>query len=222
MDMCMYTIGLIDDEEEQLRKIRRTIKENARTEENYEFKSYLIPDNTQSVVEDVFTEVMRDIKDSNLSALIIDYKIIVKSTKIKGTDIFQKIKEEVPKFPVIMLTEIVEESIEPVFIDADKVYKKKEFFKIEEDYSKEKVYNIFDSMRKYIEQRDKIELSIRDLQKKLVDGSVGKEAINNILSLESKLDEFIPTDQTQIDKIFDKERMQGIVGLIEKANKLLE
>lgn len=220
--MCMYKIGLIDDEEDQLRKIRRTIKENAKTEESYDFKSYLIPDNTQSVVEDVFTEVMKDIKDSKLSALIIDYKIIVKSIKIKGTDIFQKIKEEVPKFPVIMLTEIVEESIAPVFIDADKVYKKKEFFKIEEDYSKEKVYNIFDSMRKYVKQRDKIELSIRDLQKKLIDGSVGKEAISSILALESKLDEFIPTDQTQIDKIFDKERMKGIVGLIEKANKLLE
>ena len=62
-----------------------------------------------------------------LSSLIVDYKIIVKTYKIKGTEIFKKIKEEVPKFPVIILTEVVEESTEPDFVDADKVYKEKRF-----------------------------------------------------------------------------------------------
>ena len=52
-----------------------------------------------------------------------------------------------------MLTEVVSESTEPEFIDADKVYKKKEFYKLESEYSKEKVFNIFDSMRKYSAQR---------------------------------------------------------------------
>lgn len=218
----MYTIGLIDDEESQLKTIRRTIKTNARGDEKYDFKAYLISDNATNFVEKVFEEVINDIRELKLSSLIVDYKIIVKTSKIKGTDIFKKIKEEVPKFPVIILTEVVEESTEPDFVDADKVYKKKDFYKIESEYSKEKVFNIFDSMRKYIGQRDKLQLTIDDLKQKLSKGSLGREVIGNILALESQLDDFVPTDQSQIDKVFDEKKAKEIVALIEKANELLE
>lgn len=217
----MYIIGLIDDEDSQLRMIRRTIKTNAKNDEKYDFKSYLVSDNTMDFVTDVFEEVISDIKEMKLSSLIVDYKIIVKTSKIKGTDIFKRIKEEVPKFPIIILTEVVEESTEPEFIDADKVYKKKDFYKIESDYSKEKVFNIFDSMRKYIDQRDKLQLTIDDLKQKLAEGTRGRDVIADILDLESQLDDFIPTDQSQIDKVFDEDKAKEIVALIEKANALL-
>lgn len=218
----MYIIGLVDDEESQLSKIRRTIKTNAKVEEQYDFKSYLISDKADDVVSDVFEEVINDIRALKLSSLIVDFKIIVKTYKIKGTDIFKRIKEEVPKFPVIILTEVVEESTEPDFVDADKVYKKKDFYKIEGEYSKEKVFNIFDSMRKYVGQRDRLQLTINDLKQKLTKGSLGREAIGNILALESQLDDFIPTEQSQIDKVFDEHKAKEIVSLIEKANALLE
>lgn len=218
----MYTIGLIDDEESQLKTIRRTIKTNAKGDEKYDFKEYLISDNASDFVDYVFEEVINDIRQLKLSALIVDYKIIVKTSKIKGTDIFKKIKEEVPKFPVIILTEVVEESTEPDFIDADKVYKKKDFYKIESEYSKEKVFNIFDSMKKYIAQRDKLKLTIDDLKQKLTEGSLGREVIGSILALESQLDDFVPIEQSQIDKVFDEAKAKEIVALIEKANELLE
>lgn len=219
----MYIIGLIDDEESQLSKIRRTIKTNAKEGEQYDFKSYLIPDKASDVVSDVFEEVINDIKDLKLSSLIVDYKIIVKTYKIKGTDIFKRIKEEVPKFPVIILTEVVEESTEPDFVDADEVYKKKDFYKIEGEYSKEKVFNIFDSMRKYVGQRDKLQVTIDDLKQKLAKGSLRhEEVVGNILELESQLDDFVPTEQSQIDKVFDEQKAKEIVALIEKANALLE
>lgn len=217
----MYVIGLIDDEETQLSKIRRTIKTNAKVSEPYEFKSYLIADKAVDVVSQVFEQVIQDIKQEKLSSLIVDYKIIVKTTKVKGTDIFRKIKEEVPKFPVIILTEVVEESTEPEFIDADKVYKKRDFYKLESEYSREKVFNIFDSMRKYDAQRDKLQLTIDGLKQKLVDGSENQEVIGDILTLESQLNDFVPTEQSQIDKVFDQEKAKKIVGLIEKANDLL-
>ena len=219
----MYIIGLIDDEESQLSKIRRTIKTNAKKEEQYDFKSYLISDKASDVVSDVFEEVIDDIKNMKLSSLIVDYKIIVKTYKIKGTEIFKKIKEEVPKFPVIILTEVVEESTEPDFVDADKVYKKKDFYKIEGGYSKEKVFNIFDSMRKYVGQRDKLQLTIDDLKQQLAKGSLRhEEVVGNILALESQLDDFVPTEQSQIDKVFDEQKAKEIVALIEKANALIE
>ena len=145
----------------------------------------------------------------------------MKTKKVKGTDIFRKIKEEVPKFPVIILTEVVEESMEPEFIDADKVYKKRDFYKLESEYSREKVFNIFDSMRKYDAQRDKLQLTIDELKQKLVDGSENQEIIGDILTLESQLNDFVPIEQSQIDKVFDQEKAKKIVGLIEKANDLL-
>ena len=236
----MHIIGLIDDEETQLKMIRRTIKTNAKISEQYDFKSYLISDNDSDVVPELFEQVISDISaisdistisaisdksdiiDLKLSALIVDYKIMVKTSKIKGTDIFKRIKEEVPKFPIIILTEVVEESTEPDFIDADKVYKKKDFYKLESEYSKEKVFNIFDSMRKYNDQRDKLQLAIEDLKRKLTDGSKKRDVIPEILSLESQLDDFVPTEQSQIDKVFDENKAKEIVALIEKANDLLE
>jgi hypothetical protein len=89
----MYTIGLIDDEETQLKTIRRTIKTNAGNGEKYDFKTYLISDNATDFVEKVFEDVINDIREMKLSSLIVDYKLIVKTSKIKGTDIFKKIKE---------------------------------------------------------------------------------------------------------------------------------
>ncbi len=218
----MYRIGLIDDETEQLKAIRRTIKTNARNVDAYDFKSYVLSENQDSLVQEVFAEVMKDISEQRLACLIVDYKIMVRTTKIKGTDIFGKIKDEVPKFPIIILTEVVEESMEPEFIDADKVYKKREFFKLESEYSKEKVANIFDSMRKYVSQRDSLELTLKQLKQQFTAGVMGSEVISNILDLESRLDDFVPLDQTQIDKVFDENKAREIVGLIEKANKLLE
>ena len=58
----MHIIGLIDDEETQLKKIRRTIKTNAKTTEQYDFKSYLISDNASDVVSEVFEQVISDIR----------------------------------------------------------------------------------------------------------------------------------------------------------------
>ena len=219
----MYVIGLIDDEESQLSKMRRVIKTNEPIEvQPYIFKSYSLSQNAGDVVAVVSDQVMQDILSSKLSALIIDYKIMIKTTKVKGTDIFRRVREEVPKFPVIILTEVVEESLKPVFIDADKVYKKKDFYKLESEYSKEKVANIFDSMKKYTEQKDKLQLTMRELKQKLVDSDNKNAVIEEIMVNEKELNNFIPTDQSQIEKVFDTNKIKKVITLIEQANKLLE
>ncbi|AEY65603.1 hypothetical protein [Clostridium sp. BNL1100] len=218
----MYIIGLVDDEDSQIKAIRRTIKTNAPQQEEYDFKSYSLSEESGKLVDEVFNNVMSDIVNLKISCLIIDYKIMVKTTKIKGTEIFGKIKETVPKFPIIILTEVVEESIEPDFVDADKVYKKREFFKLDEEYSKEKVSNIFDSMKKYVNKRDSLQLTLESLKDKMVKGSAVEDNIREVLKVESELDDFLPTEQTQIDKVFDEKKAKKIVELIEKANSMLE
>lgn len=218
----MYIIGLIDDEETQLKSIRRTIKVNAPNNVEYDFKSYSLAEESEKLVNEVFIDVMKDIVNEEISCLIIDYKIMVKTTKIKGTDIFEKIKAEVPKFPIIILTEIVEESVEPEFIDADKVYKKRDFFKLEEEYSKEKVHNIFDSMKKYVSQKNSLLTSLTDVKTRMITGESIEDNIREALKLESILSDFLPLEQTQLDKVFDENVAKEIVELIEKANNMLE
>ena len=217
----MYIIGLIDDEESELKKIRRVIKTLCK-DETYNFKSYLVPNKTENLVETMFAEILEDIIHERISSLIVDYKIMVEATKVQGTEILKMIKDKVPKFPVIILTEIVEESMQPIYVDADKVYRKKDFFKIEEDYAKEKVYNIFDSMKKYVNQRDSLETSIKDFKERFLNGENMSNVIPNILTLESKLNDFVTVDQTQIDKVFDVNKAKEIVKLIERANEILE
>ncbi len=68
-----------------------------------------------------------------------------------------------------------------------------------------------------------MQLTIDDLKQKLTKGSSEREAVvSDILALESQLDDFVPTEQSQIDKVFDERKAKEIVSLIEKANALLE
>lgn len=218
----MYTIGIIDDEMEQISQIRRTIKTNAPKDIKYDFKTYCMSNIGSNLINSILTDVIKDIEEQKINSLIIDYKIMIKTTKIKGTDIFKAIKDKVSKFPIIILTEIVEESITPYFIDADKIYRKRDFYLIEDEYSKEKVSNIFDSMNKYTQQKDKLQVCIEELKTKISSKQDNSEVINSILQLESELDDFIPIDMTQIDKLFDESKIMKVVSLIEKANNLIE
>lgn len=216
----MYRIGLIDDEPAELTKVRRTIKVNAPKGMEFDFKSYEIPEKREDAIDQICSQVIDDIEGMNITSLIIDYKIMVKALKVNGTDILKEINDTVSKFPVIILTERVEESIQPDHVDADKVYKKKDFFKLEEEYSKEKINHIFDSMAKYVKQRDELTLTLSELKKKLESGD--RSVIEDVLKLEEKLDEFVPVEQTQIDRTYDANRMKAIVDLIAEANKLME
>lgn len=217
----MYTIGLIDDENNELKTIRRTIKIHADSQGiTYGFKTYEIPQRTSDIVSDLFEEVIKDIEKSVISILIIDYKILDSTQKrIKGTDILKLIKERVVQFPVVILTQVVSESTIPNFVDADKVYEKRRFFDLDDDYSKEKVKNIFDNMIKYVEQKDCMTIQLRELQSKLSTGD--RSVIKDILETERKLDGFVPTDQTSFDIVFSEERMRQFTHLYEKIEKIL-
>ena len=103
------------------------------------------------------------------------------------------------------------------FIDSDKVYIKREFLKVKEDYSKEKISNIFDSIEKYVTQKDTLLAKLEDQQNK-----TPSDNIQEIIELEEQLSTFIPMDITQADKIFDKTKITELTALINSLNNLLE
>lgn len=217
----MYTIGLIDDEKTELSKIRRTIKTNSNIpEEQFSFKSYDIPNIPDGAVAELCEVVLKDIIESQITGLIVDYKIMVSASKIKGTDILEKIKDSIEQFPIIVLTEVVSESIMPLFVDPDKVYEKNLFFRIEDEYSKTKVQHIFDNMKKYTEQRDSLIVRLDELKEKLSKGD--RAVIKDILAVERRLDRFLPVNQMPFDWIYDENKISKIMKMVDEIDKKLE
>ncbi len=216
----MFVIGLIDDEEPEQRKIRRTIKTIANNGVEFDFKTYAIPADKKTAIDELTAEVLSDISDKKITALIVDYKLMFEAFKVEGTEILKKINDAVYQFPVIVLTERVEDSVKAEYVDADKVYAKRKFFKLEDEYSIQKVSNIFDSMRKYVQQRDRLLLSLEELKRKLSNGD--RSVIPSILIKEGQLRKFIPMDITMWDMAYDLNEMHQVVELLEEANKLME
>lgn len=217
-----FVIGLIDEEDSHLSAIRRTIKTNIPTDEyKVDFKVYPLEGRTDTLSKTVTDMVLRDIVSDNISSLIIDYKIMIQSALVEGTDIYKAIQEIVPKFPVVILTDVPGCCYEKTFVDADKVYWKEEFFKLEGDYSKEKTANIFRNMERYIKQKAEFSASLADNLEKLTSEGFSPELYKAILNAEKNLDELLPQGQTRIDKAFKADELRETVELLEKADKLL-
>lgn len=149
----MFKIVLIDDDIEEFVKIRITIKENAPTKysfENNDFCFTEFPLNNFEIPEDIVKNLVGLINNKDISMIIIDYKLLTNSKLFEGNKIFSDICKIVPKFPIVILTERLNESLEGFFVDADKIYEKSKFFQVESSYSKEKVNNLFYNMERLV------------------------------------------------------------------------
>ncbi|NOW93120.1 hypothetical protein BCD91_005143 [Clostridium beijerinckii] len=218
----MYLIGLIDDEPNELTKIRRAIKENAPKTLEYNFKSYSLDDEVSSLIQSISEEIVEDIKENRITGLIVDYRIIIKSITIEGSDIFKRIHELIPEFPVIILTDVISDCIKHDFIDPDKVYKKSEFFKLEEKYSKDKTENIFRNMERYVIRRESLQIQLDQLKNEIGQKGMNQDIFDNIIAVENKLDDFYPIEQSQVEKVLDSNKLKEVVDLLSKAEDILE
>ena len=214
-----YTIGLVDDNEDQVSDIRAAIKINKSKDFEIDFKSYLIPSKSEDAINVLLTEIIDDIKNDSIHSLIIDYKIVISTQIIYGSDLVNLIKKKLSNFPIVVLTEIPEDSKKSDFIDSDKVYIKRDFLKVKEDYSKEKISNIFDSIEKYVNQKDVLLAKLEDQQNKMTTTS---DNIQEIIEIENQLSTFIPMDLTQADKQIDKTKIAELTALINSLDNLLE
>ena len=218
-----YTIGLIDEEPNQLITIGRTIKIHMEgTPHEIDFISYELEGRSETLVKDICQEVLNDILIGAISSLLVDYKIILKTAAmVEGTDIYKMIIERVPKFPVVILTQVPEECYMKDFVDADKIYRKKDFFKVDDQYSIEKTKNIFSNMDKYIRQRAEMDASLEDKLEKYISEGFSPELFQEILEYEQKLDAFYPSGQPQTSKALRLDELKKAVALLDQANRLI-
>ncbi|MDE6261134.1 MAG: hypothetical protein K2M42_09800 [Oscillospiraceae bacterium] len=222
--MDNYCIGIIDEDQGEVLDIKRTIHANKPAhiaEELIQFVDYPLPTRVTTLSDEVSKAVIRDIVGGSIHALIVDYRIIVESTCIEGTEIFKQISSLVSKFPTIILTNVPDACYDKPFVDADKVYGKHDFFKIEESYSQEKTLNIFRNIDNYKKQRALLSVSLAEQLLKLESQGYVPETYQKIIELENALDDYLPQEQTIVEKELNLSDLKGAVELIAEANQLL-
>lgn len=222
--MDKYVIGIIDDEESAVRKIKVTIKENRPQNVEVSFREYLLKEEENINIENLAKQVLEDIENNEITTLIIDEKIIRNTTEVEGSKLFDEIKQKVEKFPMIILTNWSEEAEETYLIDPDKIYKKIDFFNLEEEKSKNQVKNIFINAKVYKDNREKLERKIKSLEEKISKQGTTEQAetINEISEHEEKLKQLKPTDYNQIEKYMKPDEIKEVLNILKKANDLLE
>lgn len=219
-------IGIIDDDENEINSIQRTIitiiKRNNIDADNIEFKIYDLNSEAGKLTENLINQVIGDISEFEISLLIIDHKIMVNSNELlNGSDIFEQIRKVAPDFPTIIMTNVVEDSMKNNYVDADKVYAKSEFFKIQE-YAKEKTENILRNIKRYESLRNSTQQELEELKSELVKDTENQEIVNKIVEKEKELDKYLPIQQSYLEEAINLEELKEILKLIEDANKMLE
>ena len=222
--MYDYKIGIIDEDVADIEYIERTIlinKPESITDEQVEFWRYPLPTETENVYDSVVKSVVSKIISGEIHALIVDYQIIISATSLEGTEIFNKLSKIVPKFPLIMLSNMPDDCYSKEFIDADKVYSKRAFFKIKDGYSIEKVTNIFRNMDNYISQRSKLSARLTEQLARLEKDGYSSETLQSIIETENLLDGFCPQQQSVIEKSLSLTDLKSAVDILEKAKGII-
>lgn len=219
-------IGIIDDDGNEINSIQRAIitiiKRNNLDADNVEFKIYELNSDAGKLTENLINQVTEDISKFEISLLIIDHKIVANSNELlNGSDIFEQIRKIAPDFPTIIMTNVVEDSMKNNYVDADKVYAKSEFFKIQE-YAKEKTENILRNIKRYENLRNSTQQELEELKSELVKDTENQEIVNKIVEKEKELDKYLPIQQSYLEEIINLKELKEILKLIEDANKMLE
>lgn len=218
-------IGIIDDDNDEIDKIQRTIitiiKRNNLDESEIEFKVYNLNSGVVKLTDNIIQEIIEDILKFGISTLVIDHKIVVSNELLNGSEIFEQIRKVAPDFPTIIMTNVVEDSMKSNYVDADKVYAKSEFFKIGA-YAKEKTENILKNIQRYKNLRNNTQEELEELKSELVKDSENQEIVNKIVEKEKELDKYLPMQRSYLEEVINLEELKEIFKLIEDAKKLLE
>ena len=216
----MYIIGLLDDQESELKKIRRTI--SPRNSSDISFVNYPIPNKETFVA--IVNQIKDDILDEKIHSIIIDYQIFSEENFFDGAKIYQEISVSFPKFSTIILTQVIDTALKQTNIDSDKLYIKSDFFASGTDGSKRLVEKIFRNITIYLDEKHTLETKLCRLKTEIsqtTNPTQEQKLIDDITCLEAKLDEYIPTGLSEIEKRLKlDDDMNKMFDLIAKAKEL--
>ena len=217
----IYKIGIVEDSKSDIRKVDRILYTNLG--EVFELESYSIENiKSQEEFQAEVDKIVDDANSNRLHGLILDYKIMVENVIGKGNEIFLKIKENIPLFPVIILTERVEETRKDSNMDFDKIYRKEIFFTPDSQESKDQSINFFKNIEKYYENKKSLEKELNELQEQQVQEGIqgiSDKAILKMIEIEEQLGQYEKDDRSNLDKFLDPNKLAAAFDIINKLNE---
>ena len=218
----MYYIGMIEDDEAEARSVMASLVINTKQLCEESFKLYDLVKKA-SFREELFEQILNDIKENNIQGLIVDYKLDTLDEVMEGIEVVKFMHQEVPEFPVIILTDVPEKSKENDKADPDKVYAKEIFMKPGELETQEMVYHIVRNLERYAKRRSELEIKREMLLEDVVNTSkYDDETYGKLLETERELSKYVPIEMTAIDKEYDIESMEAVMETLKECKSLLE
>lgn len=213
----MINIGIVEDKESELDNIKGCFYGYYRGDCG--FQDYIIDEYGEK--EELVNKILDDILNTRIDVLVVDYLISREGFKIVGNEVYESVKRHIQNFPVIILTQYVDDSQRSEIIDPDKVYRKSIFFDINTQESKDSLKNIDISIRNFQRQKEEIERKILYEQKKIKDREIDPSVLINLSELELNLNKYIVSDSaTELDKLFDTSQLECAVKLIKDLGEL--
>lgn len=210
-------IGIVEDKESELDNIKRCFYGYYRGDCG--FQDYIIDEYGEK--EELVNKILDDILNTRIDVLVVDYLISREGFKIVGNEVYESVKRHIQNFPVIILTQYVDDSQRSEIIDPDKVYRKSIFFDINTQESKDSLKNIDISIRNFQKQKEEIEQKILYEQQKIKDREIDPSVLINLSELELNLNKYIVSDSaTELDKLFDTSQLECAVKLIKDLGEL--
>ena len=217
----MYCIGIIDDNLYEVDDIQATIytvwTKHKDAPNDVDFKHYELT-SSLSFKDELLTKLLYDIEHSIIQSLIVDYKLDSLRTVLEGKDIVDYLREQVPFFPVIILTNAPQGSKTEEKIDPDKVYDKRSFFDLNNAMSHEMAFNIYLNIKRYINRRNELEQSLDTALNELTSrygADVDITLISRISRIEEELSDYTITGQSHAERAFDLSELRELISELQ-------
>ena len=154
---------------------------------------------------------------------MIDYKLDTPKEVLTGIDIVKYLHEEVPEFPVIILTNVSDKGKENDGADPDKVYTKQIFMRPDDPKTHEMVYHIERNMERYAKRRAELELKQEQLLVQVAGNENAEDDVYGaLLDVERELSKYVPIEMNALDETYDMEEMDKALVALQEYKKLLD
>ena len=218
----MFRIGMIEDDRAEASAIMLSLNENSDQLDENSFKLYELKKSPE-LRERLFQDIRQDIADNKVQCILVDYKLDTLKEVLEGMEIVEYLHEEVPEFPVVILTNVPEKGKENDKADPDKVYPKQTFMIPDDPQTKEMVYHIERNMERYTRKRAELELKQRHLLEQVAENTKTEDEVyGELLDVERELLKYVPCKMNVLDETFDMEHMDKALAALQEYKQLLE
>lgn len=218
----IFSIGMVEDDRAEASAIMLSLNENSEQLNENSFKLYEL-EKSLDLRERLFQEVRQDIIENKVQCVMIDYKLDTLKEVLTGIEVAKYLHEEVPEFPVIILTNVPDKGKENDSADPDKVYPKQIFMRPDDSKTREMVYHIERNMERYTKRRAELELKQEQLLAQIAgNADVKDEVYGQLLDTERELSKYVPIEMNALDETYDLEEMDKALTALQEYKKLLD